>query len=145
MTEQKIAEIFDMQALDGFFEANDLEFSAEHPVETDRVKCWAMQENGEIIAGIALALRQNEYIVDGIAVKKTYRGKSIGKRLLSLLVDEVKSLGGKSIFLVARAPEFFRKQGFFEVSRTDSPTFFECLTCNQYGVTCHPEVMKLEV
>lgn len=60
-------------------------------------------------------------------------------------VAETKLRGGKKIYLVARAPEFFKKHGFKRVERHEAPNFFECLTCNQYGVSCHPEVMLLEV
>ncbi len=42
-------------------------------------------------------------------------------------------------------PEFFRKYGFETVAREEAPNFFECLTCPQYGKTCHPEVMKLDL
>ena len=146
MTEYEITEISDMKVLDGFFEANGLEFSAEHPVETDRVKCWAVREKSkEFIGGTALALRQGEYIIDGIAVAKEYRGRDIGHRLLMRAVAETKLRGGKKIYLVARAPEFFKKHGFKRVERHEAPNFFECLTCNQYGISCHPEVMLLEV
>ena len=48
------------------------------------------------------------------------------------------------MYLVARAPEFFRKNGFVTIPREEAPNFFECLTCPQYGKTCHPEVMKIE-
>lgn len=145
MEDIQIREFFDMKSLDGFFAANDLEFSEEHPVETDRVKSWAILEDEAIVAGIALALRQGEYIIDGIAVREKYRKEHLGEKLLSLAVDEVKNLGGKRIYLVAKALGFFRKNGFLTVPRESAPNFFECLTCDRCGVTCHPEVMLLEV
>ncbi|MEG0661789.1 MAG: GNAT family N-acetyltransferase, partial [Anaerovoracaceae bacterium] len=60
-------------------------------------------------------------------------------------IGEVRKLGGTRLFLVARAPGFFRKAGFVTVPKEEAPNFFECLTCPQYGVSCHPEVMMLEV
>ena len=135
----------DEQKLDRFFMENDLEYSDEHPVETDRVKCWEVLDGDKLIGGACLALRQGEYILDGIAVDSDYRGYDIGHKLLMLVLDETGERGGEKVFLVARAPEFFAHYGFTEVAKEDAPNFFECLTCPQCGVTCHPKVMVTEV
>ena len=64
-----------------------------------------------------------------------------------MLVDKVKqevlARGGDAIYLVARAPGFFRKLGFETIAPQNAPNFFECKQCPQYQVSCHPEVMKL--
>lgn len=139
----------DYEKLVPFFIENELEFSEEEPVPTDLVKCWEVvagkEEDADLMAALVLAKREGEYIIDGIAVQKMFRKFKIGKILMDKAVQETKSLGGKSIYLVARAPEFFRKYGFVTVPREDAPNFFECLTCPQYAKTCHPEVMKLEI
>ena len=92
-----------------------------------------------------LALREGEYICDGIAIDEELRGTGLGSKLLDLGLEETAKQGGKRMYLVARAPEFFRRNGFVTVPRQDAPNFFECLTCPQYGVTCHPEVMKIDL
>ncbi len=139
----------DYEKLVPFLIENDLEFSEEDPVPTDLVKCWEVvagkEADAELLAALVLAKREGEYIIDGIAVKKMFRKFKIGKILLEKGIKEVLERGGKSIYLVARAPEFFRKQGFVTIPREEAPNFFECLTCPQYGVDCHPEVMKLEL
>ena len=61
------------------------------------------------------------------------------------LTDETLKRGGSSIFLVARAPGFFRKSGFVTIERDEAPQFFECFTCPQYGTECRPEVMRLDI
>lgn len=139
----------DYEKLVPFFIENELEFSEEEPVPTDLVKCWEVVQNKDadapLMAALVLAKREDEYIIDGIAVQKLFRKSKIGKILLDKAVQETKAQGGKSIYLVARAPEFFRKYGFETVPREKAPNFFECLTCPQYAKTCHPEVMKLEI
>ena len=97
------------------------------------------------MAGCALAKRQGEYIIDGIAVDKVLRKTGMGRILVNKVISEVKKLGGKRIYLVARAPGFFRKLGFEAIDPSEAPNFFECKQCPQYGVSCHPEVMKLEI
>ena len=132
--------------LDSFFIENDLEYSEEHPVDTERIRMWeAVDEKGKLVGGLVLAIRQGEYIIDGIAVDSAMRGRHIGEKLLGLAVGEAERRGAQCIYLVARAPGFFAAYGFKTVSREDAPEFFECLTCPQYGVSCHPEVMRLDI
>ena len=146
----KISETEDYERLVPFFIENELEFSEEEPVPTDLVKCWQIVKkdgdgSDELIGGFVLAKREGEFIVDGIAIAPEYRKYKLGKTLLNKGIEETLKLGGGRIFLVARAPEFFRKQGFVTVPREEAPDFFECLTCPQYGVNCHPEVMRLDL
>jgi len=152
----KISVTEDYEKLVPFFMANQLEFSDEDPVPTDLVKCWQIirapmdekydsESPEELIGGFVLAKREGEFIVDGIAIAEEYRNCRLGKELLYRGIEETLKLGGKKIYLVARAPEFFRKHGFKTVPREDAPNFFECLTCPQYGIDCHPEVMVLEM
>lgn len=142
-----IAETDEYAKLVEFMIANQLEFTEEdaEEVPTDLVKCWEITDSaGNLIGGFVLAKRQGEYICDGIAVDGSRRGENLGTELLNKGIEETKSLGGRSMYLVARAPEFFRKNGFVTIPREEAPNFFECLTCPQYGKTCHPEVMKIE-
>lgn len=134
----------DYEKLVPFFIENELEFSEDEPVPTDIVRCWEVVDGDRLIGGFVLAKRDNEFICDGIAVDPEYRNTEIGRKLLKLGIEETIKEGGHSMYLVARAPGFFRKEGFEEVSEEDAPNFFECLTCPQYGKTCYPEIMKKE-
>jgi len=98
-----------------------------------------------MIGAAVLAKREGRYIIDGIAVDKMYRKMDVGKIMLNKIIDEVGLRNGDAVYLVARAPEFFRKNGFVTVDPATAPNFFECRQCPQYMVTCHPEVMKLEL
>ena len=147
MKDFKISITEDYDRLVPFFIENDLEFTEEDAIQvpTDIERCWeAVDEDGSLIGGFVLAKRQGEFIVDGIAVDPEYRKAKLGSALLQGGIEEAVKRGGSRMFLVARAPEFFRKHGFVTVPREDAPNFFECLTCPQYGVDCHPEVMRLD-
>lgn len=163
----KIEEIKDHDSLNSFYEINELEISDDEPVGTDALKSWKIiycdedtgcggEDRGEegcggesveeVIAGAAtLAARQGEYILDGIAVDSKHRGEFLGTKLLDKVVGEIKARGGSRLFLVARAPEFFRAYGFRIVARDDAPMFFECFGCEQYNVKCFPEVMRYDI
>ena len=84
-------------------------------------------------------------MVNGIAIEEDLRGTGLGSLLLNKGLEETSNRGGERMFLVARAPEFFRRNGFVTVPREEAPNFFECLTCPQYGVSCHPEVMRIDL
>lgn len=142
-----------------FFVKNGLEFDGDEEVDTDIIKCWkisqAVQEDlthikdahadgrDALVAGCVLALREGRYIIDGIAVDPALRKAGLGKMLVDKVKQEVLARGGDAIYLVARAPGFFRKLGFETIAPQDAPNFFECKQCPQYQVICHPEVMKL--
>lgn len=146
MSDLKIATTKDYDSLVPMFIANRLEFSEEEPVPTDIVRCWQLtDDDGRLQGGAVLALREGSFIVDGIAVNEQYRSSGAGRQLLEHIISAVRQLGGSSIFLVARAPGFFRKSGFVTVDRVDAPQFFECFTCPQYGKECRPEVMRLDI
>ena len=147
MTDYIIRETEDYEKLVPFFIENELEFTEEdaEEVPTDLVKCWEIVDtDGRLVGGFVLALREGEYICDGIAIEEQLRGTGLGSELLDLGIEETARRGGGRMYLVARAPEFFRRNGFVTVPREEAPNFFECLTCPQYGVSCHPEVMRID-
>ena len=144
----RISETEEYEKLVPFFIENELEFTEEdaEEVPTDLVKCWQItDEDGRLVGAFVLAKREGEFICDGIAIDEKLRGTGLGSKLLELGIEETVNRGGERMYLVARAPEFFRRNGFATVPRQEAPNFFECLTCPQYGVTCHPEVMRIEL
>lgn len=135
----------DMDRLNKFFEENKLEISEAEPVETNVIKAWKIEnEAGTIVGGVCLAFRENEYIIDGIAIDESLRGMRIGEELLDIATDEVRKRGGNKIFLVAKAPGFFKTQGYITIEDKEAPLFYECAECPQYKVDCFPEIMKWE-
>lgn len=130
-----------------FFVENELEFDGDEEVDTDIVRCFEIVHGVEehLVGAVVLAKREGRYIIDGIAVDAPYRKLKVGNILLQKVIDTVKELGGDSLYLVARAPGFFRANGFTAIDPETAPNFFECKYCPQYQKNCHPEVMKLEI
>lgn len=138
----RIIPIDDHDSLNALYERNDLEISEEEPVSTDAVQSWVLRDDDKTAGAATLAVREGEYIIDGIALEPEFRGGGLGSALLAAVIDDVRQRGGKRIYLVARAPEFFAANGFSEVERSDAPMFFECFGCDQYNARCFPKVMK---
>lgn len=143
----EVSQTDDYEALKKLYIKNELELDPDDPMPDGVVKNWKITHGEEeyLVAGLTLAKYKDEYVIDGIAVEPEYRKMKIGKIVLKKAISEVKALGGKRIFLVARAPEFFRKQGFVTIDKEEAPKVFDCLTCPQFGTKCHPEVMRLDL
>ncbi|NLY70824.1 MAG: GNAT family N-acetyltransferase [Clostridiales bacterium] len=128
------------------FIRHDLEFSIDEQLPTDIIQCWkAENDEGKLISGCVLAMRGGEYIIDGIATEPEYRKEKIAGKLLNLALEEAKKRGAKSVYLVAKAPGFFKKHGFKEISIEEVPQLFDCYSCPQFQISCHPEVMKINL
>ena len=146
MVEVRISETTEYERLVEMFVRHGLEFSIEEPLPTDLVKCWkAETPEGKLVSGCVLALRGGEYVIDGIFTEPEYRKEKIAGKLLVLALQEARDRGAKSVYLVAKAPGFFRQHGFVSIDPMTVPDLFDCVSCPQFQKTCHPEVMYLEL
>ena len=144
--DQSLMQTDEYDRLVQFFVDNQLEFDGDEEVDTDIIRCYKFTDKEDnLIGGVVLAEREGRYIIDGIAVSEEYRDSGVGEILLNQIKEDVEELGGDAIYLVARAPGFFRKNGFEEIEPEHAPNFFECKYCSQYGKTCHPEIMKYDI
>lgn len=144
MVNYKISTTDEYDRLVEMFIRHGLEFSFDEPLPTDIVQCWkAEDEDGRLISGCVLAMRGGEYIIDGIATEPEYRKEKIGGKLINLALAEAKTRGGTEVYLVAKAPGFFRKYGFINIDISETGELFDCFSCPQFGRTCHPETMKI--
>ena len=64
---------------------------------------------------------QGEYVVGRIAVRKEYRGHSLGSRVLAAAESEIRMLGGRRVILHAQqqARPFYEKQGYSAYGEPD--------------------------
>ncbi len=132
--------------LEEFMKAAGLEFSNDDDFDTERVKAWkVVQEPDYLVGGLFLCKRKGYFYINGIAVDLPMRKTGIGTIMMKKAIKEVKALGGTEIWLVAKVPEFFRTLGFENVDAKDAPQIFGCITCEQFGKDCFPEIMKLEL
>ncbi len=78
-------------------------------------------DNGVPVAVCRVFAENGEYFLGRVAVLKEYRGKNIGKLLLSEADKKVRELGGKSISAHSqcRAKGFYAASGYTEVGEID--------------------------
>jgi len=124
-----------------FFIDNELEFTEDQKQITDKViNYWEALDGEKLVGACVLGIRNGDYVLDGIAIDSNYRKKRIGERLLDKALIHLKALNASKLFLCARAPGFFKTQGFSTIDRSDAP-HVGCDGCDQLGVKCFPEVM----
>lgn len=111
----------------------------------DMVEVYGLFDGDDIVASVALKRSEDVFSVGWLAVEKDRRGHGIGRRLVSRVGDDARSLGASNLWALARAPDFFLKIGFKLSSEDESPgpTYAECSKCEQYKHTCHPRIVVL--
>ncbi len=141
-----IRETDDYMRLAEMMTAKGLEMGSEG-APTDILECWEAVDlsNHRLAGGAILGLRLGQYVLDGIATEDEYRGIGLGAALFEVLLKRAKAEGAARLWLVARAPDFFRKLGFSSVPMENSLGLFDCDSCPQRGSTCFPEAMYLDV
>lgn len=103
------------------------------------VKAFCCKDVDNIIAGSSITFRKGNYILNDIAVAEEFRSMNIGESLLAVTEKEIEKLGGKTIYITAKAPEFFTKYGYEYLDGKDVPDIFVCLDCKQLNITCNPK------
>ena len=105
---------------------------------------WGAFDGDRMIATVSLDVFGGLPVVGRIAVSRAYRGKGLGRRLLTALEKEAQRRGLTELWATARAPDFFVSMGFSVVS--DGPErdllLAECRACAQYGTECRPQAVR---
>lgn len=143
----KIVETNDFNGLTDIFHRNGLEISIGEEPPKGLIKCWEAieSEGGKRVGGIALEKRAGEFVIGGISIEKAYRKHKIGTLMMEKAIEEVVSLEGNRLMLVAKVPDFFKTLGFISIDRQTAPDISNCMTCKQFYIECFPEVMCLDI
>ena len=139
-----IKETDEYERLKEFMIPFGLEFSNDEELGTEIIKCWkVIQEPDYLVGGVMLGMRKGHYYINGIAVDPPMRHTGVGTIMMKKVISEVRKMGGTEIWLVAKVPGFFKTLGFETVEPEDAPPITGCTSCDQYGISCKPEIMKL--
>lgn len=130
--------------LSAFYEKNGLEIEVSETAPEGTLKSWKYEdeETGELLAAATLQKRGGCYVLADLAVKEELRGHGMGKQLLKLAEEEAKALGAGEMWLVGKVPAFYSKFGWMETERETAPDISRCQSCEDFGVTCFPSIMK---
>lgn len=105
------------------------------------------EENGELIGTVALHINWEDLAeLRSLAVKEEYMKKGIGAKLVTSCLKEAKELGIARVFALTYQPEFFKKQGFKEIDKTQLPQkiWTDCLKCYKFP-DCNEVALIIEL
>ncbi|MDI6688008.1 MAG: N-acetyltransferase [Desulfobacterales bacterium] len=82
--------------------------------------------------------------IRSLAVYPKHTGKNIGSILTEAALSEAKSYNIKKVFTLTYRPEFFKKHGFVEISRSKLPLkiWGDCLMCIKFPDCDETAMMK---
>lgn len=76
--------------------------------------------------------------IRSLIVDDNYRGKGIGKKMVSFCLDEAKALGvEEDVLVLTYLPQFFEKIGFYEINKEHIPEhkiWADCIKCIHFPV-----------
>lgn len=72
--------------------------------------------------------------IRSFVIEKKFRGRGSGRKLIDAAVKEAGSLGLKSIFVLTKIPDFFKRYGFRRIAKKDLPhkIWKDCFNCPKF-------------
>ncbi len=103
--------------------------------------------DGNLGAAGRLEINYDHPMVEEIAVREDLRRSGLGTVIVSSILEEAKEEGIETIWVMARAPEFFRTLGFEPAPKKEllSKLDEECKVCRDHLTKCNPVLMKKEL
>lgn len=139
-----ILESNDYEKLTYLFYENGLEITPGSERADNVVKCWECKDplNNMLIGGSAIEMRSGCMTIADLAINQEYRREKIGTQLMATMEEEIKKMGWKEAWLVAKEPGFYLKLGWETVAREQAPDISNCFSCARFGKDCNPLVMR---
>ena len=105
---------------------------------------WGAFDGDQMVGTVMLSEWHGLPIVGRIAIAETYRGRGLGRRLLTALEEEAARRGVTVLWATARAPGFFTAMGYslVEDGRARDLLLSDCARCDQFGVSCRPQAVR---
>ncbi len=109
----------------------------------------AVERKTQIVVGcVALHIIWEDLAeVKSLAVEKEYRKSGIGARLVKACIKEAKELGLKKVFALTAVPDFFKKMGFYLISKGELPhkIWADCINCPFFPDKCYEEAVIIDI
>jgi amino-acid N-acetyltransferase len=87
--------------------------------------------------------------IKSLAVDKAFRKKGLGRLLVEVAIERVKTIQPEQILVLTFTPDFFRKFGFVEISKVTimHKLYSGCINCAKYDspFTCPEVAMSLSL
>ena len=135
----------DYDTLSRMFHECGLEIEIEDQPPEGTLNMWKWEEDGQLVGGIVLSVRDGRYVLADLAVRAPWREKGIGLQLMDMVLEEARRRGAEEIWACAKIPEYYLTKGWEEMDRATSPEISNCQTCEQFNVTCFPCIIRKDL
>jgi N-acetylglutamate synthase-like GNAT family acetyltransferase len=132
-------------------ETNDfstmLSLAREAGLESDHltgiVSAYGFYLDGELVGCAALKKGGDLFMVECLAVAESMRGRGLGRALVAQIEKKAMASGARKLWAIARQPMFFERIGYrvSPASDPNRPRNDDCMTCPQFGKSCHPALV----
>jgi len=96
---------------------------------------YVYEENGRVLGTVWLHICWEDLAeVRSLAVAEEVGGKGVGRQLVQACLDEARELGMKRVFCLTYKPDFFAKNGFAEIEKSQLPQkiWGDCVKCVKF-------------
>lgn len=99
---------------------------------------------GKMVAAARLEFTFDHPFVEEVAVREDLRGRGFGNKVVGAVLEEARKRGIRMIWVMARAPDFFRNMGFAEAPEKEllEKLIAQCQDCRDYRRACNPILLK---
>ena len=142
ITQQVIKTQREIDSLREFLRMNQL--PADDLKLADSLYLTYYNSNDDLVGSGGLEFYGDKTLLRSLAVSQTIRSQSLGKQIVEDLIQQVKQLGKKELYLLTTtAYYFFLKYGFVEIKRENVPD--EIKSSTEFSQICpsSAHVMKL--
>ncbi len=110
---------------------------------TGIVRAFGFYLDDKLVGCAALKKGGNLFMVECLAVADGMRGRGLGRVLVTRIEKEAIAIGVNRLWAIARQPGFFLRIGYRTGSAGDpgAPKNDDCMTCPQFGKSCHPAIV----
>lgn len=108
---------------------------------------YVADEEGVLLGTAALHIVWDDLAeVRSVAVSEDAGRKGVGSKLVQACIDDGRKLGLKKIFCLTYKPDFFAKQGFHLVDKSELPhkVWGDCIKCPKFP-DCDENAMIMEL
>ena len=108
---------------------------------------YVFEDNGQILGAAALHIVWEDLAeVRSVAVAENVGRSGIGSQLVQSCISEARQIGLKRIFCLTYKPEFFSKQGFHLVDKSELPhkVWGDCIKCPKFP-DCDENAMIMDL
>ncbi|MEN8141106.1 MAG: N-acetyltransferase [Thermodesulfobacteriota bacterium] len=113
----------------------------------DQLRDFLVAEvNGELVGACALHICWEDLAeIRSLAVAQDFQAAGVGRSLVESCLDEAARLGLTRVFTLTYRPDFFSKQGFVAIDKSELPhkVWSDCVNCPKFP-DCNEEAMIWE-